>query len=92
MLVSASMPTSAGRTQSAGTKSRPPPSGTGAVGTITPRCGRSASSTVSGERNQLTSSSSTRLGSSTVTEYYRIIVRTEGVRDTVSFTETLVHF
>ena len=51
-----------------------------------------ASSTVSGERNQLTSSSSTRLGSSTVTEYYRIIVRTEGVRDTVSFSETLVHF
>lgn len=58
------------------------------------RCPRppNASSTVSGERNQLTSSSSTRLGSSTVTEYYRIIVRTEGVRDTVSFTETLVHF
>ncbi|MFM2341376.1 MAG: hypothetical protein RLZZ592_1029 [Pseudomonadota bacterium] len=58
------------------------------------RCPRppSGSSTVSGERNQLTSSSSTRLGSTTVTEYYRIIVRTEGVRDTVSLTETLVHF
>ena len=51
-----------------------------------------SNSTISGERNQLDTKNSGRIGTTVVTEYYRVIVRAEGARNTVSLTETLVHF
>lgn len=51
-----------------------------------------SSSLVTGERGEINSQNPMRIGSSTVTEYYRILVRAQGARNTVSTTETLVHF
>ena len=50
------------------------------------------SSLVTGERGEINTQNPTRIGSSTFTEYYRILVRAQGARNTVSTTETLVHF
>lgn len=43
------------------------------------------------ERGELQYKESERPKSSNSNEYYRIIVRTEGTRDTVSYTETIAH-
>lgn len=52
----------------------------------------SATSQVTSERGEINSQNPVRIGSSTVAEYYRIVVRAQGARNTVSTTETLVHF
>jgi Tfp pilus assembly protein PilX len=44
------------------------------------------------ERNEINSQNADRIGSETISEYYRIIVRAQGARNAVSTTETLVHF
>lgn len=51
-----------------------------------------ASSQVTGERGEINSQNPARIGSTTLAEYYRIVVRAQGARNTVSTTETLVHF
>ncbi|TXC66593.1 hypothetical protein FSC37_14455 [Piscinibacter aquaticus] len=51
---------------------------------------KSASTTTSSERGAL--SSGGRITASVATPYYRVVVRTEGPRNTVSYTETIVHF
>ncbi|MEY4907327.1 MAG: hypothetical protein RL260_1045 [Pseudomonadota bacterium] len=51
-----------------------------------------ATSQVTSERGEINSQNPVRIGSSSVAEYYRIVVRAQGVRNTVSTTETLVHF
>ncbi len=51
-----------------------------------------ASSQVTGERGEINSQNPVRIGSTTMAEYYRIVVRAQGARNTVSTTETLVHF
>ncbi|MFM2055228.1 MAG: hypothetical protein RL456_3265 [Pseudomonadota bacterium] len=50
------------------------------------------SSVVTGERGEINSQNPSRLGTATLTEYYRVIVRARGARNTISTTETLVHF
>jgi len=52
----------------------------------------SVSSQVTNERGEINSQNPVRIGSSTMAEYYRIVVRAQGARNTVSTTETLVHF
>lgn len=66
--------------------------GSAASGLI--RCPRplDAAASLSDERNEVNSQQAERISSSTVTEYYRIIVRAQGARNAVSTTETLVHF
>lgn len=51
-----------------------------------------ASTSDSGEKDEVRIGQGQRLTTSTLSEYYRIIVRTQGPRNTVTFTETLVHF
>ena len=51
-----------------------------------------ASSQVTSERGEINSQNPERIGSTTMAEYYRIVVRAQGARNTVSTTETLVHF
>lgn len=46
----------------------------------------------SNERGSLSYSSAYRTSLTSLGTYYRIVTRTEGVRGTVSYTETLVHF
>lgn len=46
----------------------------------------------SGERGSLNYANSQRIGTTTVSQYFRILVRTTGGRDTATITETLVHF
>lgn len=57
-------------------------------------CPRPINSTslLTGERGEINSQNPTRIGSSTLSEYYRIVVRAQGSRNTVSTTETLVRF
>lgn len=50
----------------------------------------SVSHALASDRGELTSGG--RIASSTQTPYYRIMVRSAGPRNTVSFTETIVHF
>ena len=66
----------------------------GSSTTGTNQCPRplNATSLVTGERGEINSQNPVRIGSSTVAEYYRIVVRAQGARNTVSTTETLVHF
>ena len=52
----------------------------------------SATVTGSAERNEFTYAQSQRFGSSLLTQYYRIVVRAKGARNTVSYTDTVVHF
>lgn len=49
-----------------------------------------ASTSSASERGELTSGG--RISGSIASPYYRIVVRAEGPRNTVSYTETLVHF
>jgi hypothetical protein len=51
-----------------------------------------ASTSDSGEKDEVRIGQGQRLVTSAVSEYYRVIVRTQGPRNTVTFTETLVHF
>lgn len=44
------------------------------------------------ERGEINSQNAVRIGSTAAAEYYRIVVRAQGPRNTVSTTETLVHF
>lgn len=44
------------------------------------------------EQGEINSQNAVRIGSSSAAEYYRIVVRAQGARNTVSTTETLVHF
>jgi type IV pilus assembly protein PilX len=44
------------------------------------------------ERGEINSQHAVRIGSTVAAEYYRIVVRAKGPRNTVSTTETLVHF
>ena len=44
------------------------------------------------EQGEINSQNPVRIGSSSAAEYYRIVVRAQGPRNTVSTTETLVHF
>lgn len=46
----------------------------------------------SGERGALNYANSQRIGATTISQYFRILVRTQGGRATTTFTETLVHF
>jgi len=46
----------------------------------------------SGERSSISYANAQRIGSTTIAQYFRILVRTQGGRDTATFTETLVHF
>lgn len=46
----------------------------------------------SGERNSLTYANAQRIGIVTVSQYFRVLVRARGGRNTVTYTETLVHF
>lgn len=58
------------------------------------RCPRpvGTAASLSDERNEINSQQAERISSSTVTEYYRVIVRAQGARNAASTTETLVHF
>jgi type IV pilus assembly protein PilX len=58
------------------------------------QCARPMSATVTtaAQRDDLTYASSQRFGSSVLTQYYRIVVRAKGARNTVSYTDTVVHF
>lgn len=58
------------------------------------QCARPMSATVTSaaQRDDLTYASSQRFGSSVLTQYYRIVVRAKGARNTVSYTDTVVHF
>ena len=58
------------------------------------RCPRpiGTAASLSDERNEINSQQAERISSSTVTEYYRVIVRAQGALNAVSTTETLVHF
>jgi len=49
-----------------------------------------ASTSTASDRGELNPGG--RLTSSTATPYYRVVVRAQGARNTVSFTETIVHF
>lgn len=51
-----------------------------------------ATSQTTRERGEINSQNAVRIGSTLVAEYYRIVVRAQGPRNTVSTTETLVHF
>ena len=55
-------------------------------------CSKPKSTAISNasDRGELTPGG--RIGAAVATPYYRIVVRTEGARNTVSFTETIVHF
>jgi Tfp pilus assembly protein PilX len=66
----------------------------GSSTTGTNQCPRplNAISQVTSERGEINSQNPVRIGSSSVAEYYRIVVRAQGARNTVSTTETLVHF
>jgi type IV pilus assembly protein PilX len=66
----------------------------GSSTTSTNQCPRplNAVSQVTSERGEINSQNPVRIGSSSVAEYYRIVVRAQGARNTVSTTETLVHF
>lgn len=44
------------------------------------------------EQGEINSQNAVRIGSSSTAEYFRIVVRAQGARNTVSTTETLVHF
>ena len=44
------------------------------------------------EQGEINSQNPVRIGSNSAAEYYRIVVRAQGPRNTVSTTETLVHF
>lgn len=46
----------------------------------------------SGERGSLRYGNSDRISARTISQYFRILVRTQGGRDATTFTETLVHF
>jgi type IV pilus assembly protein PilX len=46
----------------------------------------------SGERGSLSYANSQRIGATTISQYFRILVRAQGGRDTATYTETLVHF
>jgi Tfp pilus assembly protein PilX len=52
----------------------------------------SASNQTTRERGEINSQNAVRIGSTAAAEYYRIVVRAQGPRNTVSTTETLVHF
>ena len=58
------------------------------------QCARPMSATVTtaAQRDDLTYASSQRFGSSVLTQYYRIVVRAKAARNTVSYTDTVVHF
>jgi Tfp pilus assembly protein PilX len=58
------------------------------------RCPRplNASNLTTGERGEINSQNPVRISASAAAEYYRILVRAQGARNTVSTTETLVHF
>ncbi len=58
------------------------------------QCARPLSATVTGsaQRDEFTYASSQRFGSSVLTQYYRIVVRAQGARNTFSYTDTVVHF
>lgn len=63
-----------------------------ALGTL--RCAQpvSAANATTTERGEISAQSPTRVGGAALAQYYRIIVRARGPRQTVSTTETLVHF
>jgi len=44
------------------------------------------------ERGSLSYANAARIGNTTISQYFRILVRAEGGRRTVTYTETLVHF
>lgn len=46
----------------------------------------------SGERGALSYANAQRIGTTTVSQYFRILVRARGGRDTATITETLVHY
>jgi hypothetical protein len=46
----------------------------------------------SGERGSLSYANAQRIGTVTVSQYFRVLVRARGGRGTVTYTETLVHF
>ncbi|MEO8297443.1 MAG: hypothetical protein ABI574_06495 [Burkholderiales bacterium] len=46
----------------------------------------------SGERGSLSYATAQRIGVTTVSQYFRVLVRSQGGRDTVTYTETLVHY
>ena len=51
-----------------------------------------SSTSISGERGEIGAQNTGRVGASALAQYFRVIVRTQGARQTVSTTETLVHF
>jgi type IV pilus assembly protein PilX len=63
-----------------------------ALGTIQCSQPLSASNTGSSERGEISAQNPSHLGGAALAQYYRIVVRAQGVRKTVSTTETLVHF
>jgi Tfp pilus assembly protein PilX len=58
------------------------------------QCPRPLNSTrqLTKEQGEINSQNAVRIGSSSTAEYFRIVVRAQGARNTVSTTETLVHF
>lgn len=66
----------------------------GSASNSTNQCPRplGASSQTTSERGEINSQNAVRIGTTSVAEYYRIVVRAQGPRNTVSTTETLVHF
>lgn len=64
---------------------------TGAV-SASNQCSKPASTAVSTSSDRGEISGGGRITSSAATPYYRIVVRTQGPRNTVSYTETVVHF
>lgn len=66
--------------------------GDATAGTISCAKPLTSSTSISGERGEIGAQNTGRVGASALAQYFRVIVRTQGARQTVSTTETLVHF
>lgn len=69
-------------------------SGPGDANSVSLVCAKplTASAAVTGERGEISAQNTGRVASSVLVQYFRVIVRTQSARQTVSTTETLVHF
>jgi type IV pilus assembly protein PilX len=68
-------------------------SGPGDASSVSLVCSKplTASASVTGERGEISAQNTGRVASNVLVQYFRVIVRTQGARQTVSTTETLVH-
>ena len=68
-------------------------SGPGDANSVSLVCSKplASAAAVTGERGEISAQNTGRIASSVLVQYFRVIVRTQGARQTVSTTETLVH-